>query len=62
MKRQARQDISTKGYILMDELENNPINKVTLNTVSVYLMSMNIENDLITDTYILPKTSEDMFG
>lgn len=62
MKRQARQDISTKGYILMDELENNPINKVTLNTVSVYLMAMNIENDLITDTYILPKTSEDMFG
>ena len=62
MKRQARKDISTKGYIVLDELENNPVNKVTLNTVSTYLLAMGISNDLITDTYILPKTSEDMFG
>ena len=62
MKRQARQSISTKGYIMLDELENNPVNKVTLNSVSVYLLSMGIKNDLVTSSYILPKTTEEMFG
>lgn len=62
MKRQARQDISTKGYVLLDELENLPTNKVTLNTVNAFLLSMGLSTDLITDTYILPKTSNDIFN
>lgn len=62
MKREAIQSINTKGFIEMDELENNPVNKVTLNTVNTYLLSMGLITDLITDTYILPKTSEEFFS
>ena len=62
MKRQARQSISTKGYILLDELENDPKNKVTLNTVNAFLISMGLSTDLITDTYILPETSNELFN
>jgi hypothetical protein len=62
MKRQARQSISTKGYILLDELENDPKNKVTLNTVNTFLISMGLSTDLITNTYILPETSNELFN
>ena len=62
MKRQARQSIATKGYVLLDELENNPKNKVTLNTINAFLISMGLATDLITDTYILPETSSELFG
>jgi hypothetical protein len=60
MRRQMTQDITTKGYVLLDELENNPVNKVSLRTLDVYLTSMGIKSDVISDTYILPPTIEDM--
>lgn len=62
MKRQMEQSIATKGYVLLDELDNLPTNKVTLNTVNMALLSMGLISDLVTDSYILPRTSEEMFG
>ena len=62
MKRQMQQSIATKGYVMLDELESLPTNKVTLNTVNTFLLSMGLKPDLVSDTYILPKTSEELFG
>lgn len=62
MKRQMYQDIATKGYVMLDDLESLPTNKVTLNTVNTYLLSMGLKSDLVTDTYILPKTSDELFN
>lgn len=62
MKRQMLQSIATKGYVMLDELESSPTNKVTLNTVNTYLLGMGIKSDLVSDSYILPKTSEEIFG
>lgn len=61
MKRQMNQEIATKGYVMLDELDNLPTNKVTLNTVNTYLLGMGLKSDLVSDTYILPKTSEELF-
>lgn len=62
MKRQMNQSIATKGYVMLDELENLPTNKVTLNTVNTYLLGMGLKSDIVSDTYILPKTSDELFG
>lgn len=61
MRRQMHQSIATKGYVLLDELESLPTNKVTLNTVNTFLLAMGLKSDLVTDTYILPKTSAEIF-
>lgn len=61
MKRQSAMDIATKGYLLMEDLENSRLNKTTLNTINAFLLSMGLSTDLVTDTYILPKTSSDLF-
>ena len=60
MKREMTRDISTKGYVLLDDLENNTKNKTSLVTLNTYLLSMGIKSDLISDTYILPKTSDEL--
>ena len=62
MKREMYQSISSKGYVQLDELTNLSTNKVTLNTVNTYLLSMMLKSDLVSDSYILPKTSDEMFG
>lgn len=61
MKREMNQSIATKGYVMLDELTNIPTNKITLNTVNTYLISMGLMSDLVTPTYILPKTSAELF-
>ena len=61
MKQQMNQSIATKGYVMLDELENLPTNKITLNTVNTFLLCMGLKSDLVSDTYILPKTSEELF-
>lgn len=61
MKRQMNQSIATKGYVMLDELDNLPTNKVTLNTINTYLLGMGLISDIVTPTYILPKTSHDLF-
>lgn len=62
MKRQMIQSINTKGYVSLDDLENVSTNKVTLNTINVYLLAMGFKSDLVSDTYILPKLSEEIFS
>lgn len=62
MKQQMNQSIATKGYVMLDELDNLPTNKVTLNTVNTYLLGMMLKSDLVSDTYILPKTSAELFN
>jgi len=61
MKRQMNKSIADKGYVMLDELENLPTNKITLNTVNTFLLSMGLHSDLVTPTYILPKTSAELF-
>lgn len=61
MRRDMHQSIATKGYVMLDELTNSPVNKVTLNTVDTYLLSMGLKSDLVTESYILPKTSSELF-
>lgn len=61
MKRGMNQSIATKGYVMLEELENVSTNKVTLNTINTYLLSMMLMSDLVTDSYILPKTSSELF-
>jgi len=61
MKRELRQSIATKGYSMLEELTNDSKNKITLNSVNAFLISMGLKSDLITDTYILPITSEELF-
>lgn len=62
MRREMNQSISTKGYVMLDELTNSPVNKVTLNTVNTYLLSMGLKSDLVSDSYLLPKLQEELFG
>lgn len=62
MKREMGKQISTKGYVLLEDLDSNPTNKVTLNTINTYLLSMGLKSDLVSSTYILPKVSEELFG
>jgi hypothetical protein len=62
MKRELRQSIAEKGYVELDELTNLSLNKMTLNTVNTFILSSNLKSDLISNTYILPKLSEEMFG
>ena len=62
MKREAQQAIATKGYLTLEELDNSSVNKITLNTINAFLISMGIHSDLVSDSYVLPKTSTDAFG
>lgn len=61
MKQQMNQSIATKGYVLLDDLDNVSTNKVTLNTVNTYLLGMMLKSDLVSSSYLLPKTSSDLF-
>lgn len=61
MKQQMNQSIATKGYVLLDDLDNVSTNKVTLNTVNTYLLGMMLKSDLVSDSYLLPKTSAELF-
>ena len=62
MKREMNEAIATKGYVMLDELTNLSTNKVTLNTVAANMIAMGIWTDLVTDSYVLPKTSNEYFG
>lgn len=61
MKQEMNKSIANKGYVMLDELTNLPTNKTTLTTVNTYLLGMGLKSDLITDTYILPKLSAELF-
>lgn len=61
MKEEMNQSIATKGYVMLDELTNLSTNKTTLNTVNTFLLGMGLMSDLVTDSYILPKLSKELF-
>lgn len=56
MKQDMLTKISTDGFVSMAELESDPYNKSTLNTVDVFLLGMGIKSDLVTKGLMLKKT------
>lgn len=56
MKTQMYSEIAKKGYVSLEELSDNVINKTSLNTLDVYLHGMGLETDLITKGSELPRT------
>lgn len=59
MKQQMFNAINTKGYVMMEDMESDPANKTTLNTVNVYLLGMSIDSDLVTSGLMLKNTVEE---
>lgn len=59
MKQQMLTAIGTKGYVSLDELDNDPANKTTLNTVNTYLLGMGLNSDLVTKGLMLKKTLDE---
>jgi hypothetical protein len=51
--------IANKGYVSLNELTDNVDNKVTLNTLDVYLIGCGIKSDLITKGVYLKKTLDE---
>ena len=56
MKNQMLAEIATKGYLSIEDLDSDPVNKTTLNTVNVYLLGMGFNSDLVTKGLMLPYT------
>lgn len=59
--RQVQKQIETRGYVTLDDIDTDLTNKTTLNTINAFLYGMGLYSDLVTDTYILPKTSKEVF-
>lgn len=62
MKREMMNSIATKGYVSLEDLPNVPTNKTTLTSVNTYIIGSQLKSDLISDSYILPKLSNELFG
>lgn len=58
MKEQMYNAINTKGYVSMNDMESDPSNKTTLNTVNVFLLGMGINSDLVTKGLMTKQTVE----
>ena len=56
MKEQMYNAINTKGFVSLEDMESDPVNKTTLNTVNVFLLGMGINSDLVTRGLMLPST------
>ena len=56
MKQEMSSQIANQGYVSLDDLESDPANKTTLNTVDVYLMGMGLKSDLVTSGLMLKRT------
>lgn len=56
MKQQMYTAINNKGYVTLDDMESDPANKTTLNTVNTYLLGMGLNSDLVTKGLMLNKT------
>ena len=55
MNEEMLRDISLNGYTTMENLEDDVLNKTTLNTTSVYFLGMGFNTDLVTKGLMLPK-------
>ena len=56
MKNQMLHDIALNGYTRLEDMEDNPDNKTTLNTVNVFLLGMGLQSDLVTKGLMLKDT------
>ena len=56
MKQQMLQDIALNGYVSLNDLDSDVMNKTTLNTVNVFLLGMGLDSDLVTKGLMLPGT------
>lgn len=56
MKQQMYTAINTKGYVSLDDMDSDPVNKTTLNTVDVYMIGMGLKSDLVTKGLMVKKT------
>ena len=56
MKQQMYTAINTKGYVSLGDMDSDPANKTTLNTVDVYLLGMGLNSDLVTKGLMTKKT------
>ena len=56
MKNQMLQDIAMNGYTRLADMEDDPVNKTTLNTVNVFLLGMGLNSDLVTSGLMLKDT------
>lgn len=59
MKTQMNTAINTNGYVSLDQLDNDPSNKVALNTIDVFMIGMGLKSDLVTPGLMLKKTIKD---
>ena len=54
MKQQMLRDIALNGYTKLEDMEDDILNKTTLNTVDTYLRCMTLESDLVTKGLLVP--------
>lgn len=59
MKQQMYTEINNKGYVSLADLDSDPANKTTLNTVNVFLLGMGLNSDLVTKGLMTKKTLDD---
>ena len=48
MKQQMLQDIALNGYTKLEDMDDNLMNKTTLNMVDTYFLGMSVKTDLVT--------------
>ena len=56
MQNEMLDKIATDGYVDLNALTDKVENKTTLNTLDVYLISMGLKSDLVTEGLLLKKT------
>ena len=56
MKNQMLRDIALYGYTRLEDMDDDPSNKTTLNTVNVFLLGMGLNSDLVTSGLMLKDT------
>jgi hypothetical protein len=59
MKQQMYTAINSKGYVSLDDMDSDPANKTTLNTVNTYLLGMGLNSDLVTKGLMVKKTLDE---
>ena len=59
MKQEAIGNIVKDGYLSINELEDDPANKTTLNTIDVYMLGMSLKSDLVTKGLMVKKSIKD---
>lgn len=56
MKQQMYTNINNDGYLSLEDLESDPANKTTLNTVDTFFIGMGLKTDLVTKGLMTKKT------